>query len=312
MKSELDNLFISVVSPVYKGENLVEELVNRIKTSLEKFAPSFEIILVEDGSPDKSWKEIEKVCAKYPFVKGIKLSRNFGQHYAITAGLQQATGHYIVVMDCDLQDIPEEIYKLYEKAKEGYDIVYARRVLRQDSFLKRLSSVAYYKLFSYLTDTVQDHTIANFGIYHKQVIDAILSMGDHIRYFPTMSQWVGFRKTSIDVSHGKREDISSYTLSKLLHLAFNNMISFSDKPLRLTVQLGILISAISFFMGIYYLFLYFSGEIKVLGFTSIMISIWFLSGVIIMILGVLGLYIGKIFEAIKQRPRYIIEKILNS
>jgi len=311
MRSELSEMMISVVSPVYKGEKMVQDLVSRINLSVVQITANFEVILVDDGSPDESWREIENVCAIFPFVKGIKLSRNFGQHYAITAGLRQATGQYIVVMDCDLQDLPEEINNLYQKATEGYDIVYARRVLRQDSYLKRLSSKAYYTLFSYLTDTVQDHTIANFGIYHKQVIDAILSMGDHIRYFPTMSQWVGYNKTTVDVSHGKREDVSSYSFSKLLHLAFNNMISFSDKPLRLTVHLGILISVISFVVGIYYFFLYFNGQIKVLGFTSIMISIWFLAGIIIMILGVLGLYIGKIFEAIKQRPHYIIEKILN-
>jgi glycosyltransferase involved in cell wall biosynthesis len=311
MKSELNNIMISVVSPVYKGEKMVQELVSRINVAVGQITLYFEIILVEDGSPDESWLEIEKVCAIFPNVKGIKLSRNFGQHYAITAGLQQACGQYIVVMDCDLQDLPEEIYSLYQKALEGYNIVYARRVVRQDSFIKRLSSKTYYALFSYLTDTAQDHTIANFGIYHRQVIGAMLSMGDHIRYFPTMSQWVGFRKTAINVNHGKREDLSSYTLSKLLHLAFNNMISFSDKPLRLAVQLGILISVISFIIGIHYFFLYFNGQIKVLGFTSIMISIWFLAGIIIMILGVLGLYIGKIFEAVKQRPHYIIEKILN-
>lgn len=311
MTSEKNNIVISVVSPVYKGESLVNELVLRIQKSIEHFTSNFEIILVEDGSPDQSWKEIEKVCTIYPFVKGIKLSRNFGQHYAITAGLHHVRGQYIVVMDCDLQDLPEEICNLYEKSKEGFDIVYARRVLRQDTFLKKLSSKGYYTLFSYLTDTVQDHTIANFGIYHNKVIQAILDMGDHIRYFPTMSQWVGFTKTSINVSHGKNVEASSYTLGKLLQLAFNNMISFSDKPLRLTVKLGVIISFISFIIGIYYLYLYMNGQIKVLGFTSIMISIWFLSGIIIMILGILGLYIGKIFEAIKQRPHYIIEKILN-
>jgi polyisoprenyl-phosphate glycosyltransferase len=311
MTSEMNNIVISVVSPVYKGESLVNELVFRIQKSIEHFTSNFEIILVEDGSPDQSWKEIEKVCTIYPFVKGIKLSRNFGQHYAITAGLQHALGQYVVVMDCDLQDLPEEIFSLYQKAQQGFDIVYARRVIRKDTNLKRLSSKLYYSLFSYLTDTVQDHTIANFGMYHKKVIDAILSMGDHIRYFPTMSQWVGFTKTTVDVNHGKREDASSYTLRKLLNLAFNNMISFSDKPLRLTVQLGIFIAAISFVLGIYYLYLYFDGQIKVLGFASIMISIWFLAGIVIMILGILGLYIGKIFEAIKQRPLFIIEKILN-
>lgn len=311
MKNEPTNIHISIVSPVYKGENLVDELVQRISQAMTNVPVGYEIILVEDGSPDRSWQSIESNCAQHPNVKGIKLSRNFGQHYAITAGLQHAKGEYIIVMDCDLQDLPEEIPNLYAKALEGYDLVYARRIIRQDSWWKRFSSKMYYTVFSYLTNTVQDHTIANFGIYHINVINAMLSMGDHIRYFPTMSQWVGFRKTAIDVKHGKREEASSYTLGKLLQLAFNNMISFSDKPLRLAVQLGLFISVISFVVGIYYLFLYLNGRIEVLGFTSIMISIWFLSGIIIMILGILGLYIGKIFEAVKRRPFFIIEKVLN-
>ena len=302
---------ISVISPVYKGAAQVHALVDRISKSVRDLCGNFEIILVEDGSPDHSWEKIEQVCHEYSFVKGIKLSRNFGQHYAITAGMQYARGQWIVVMDCDLQDLPEEIPNLYRKSQEGYDIVFARRHQRQDGGLKKLSSYIFYKVFSYLTDTKQDHTIANFGIYNQKVIKAMLAMNDHIRYFPTMSQWVGFTKTTLDVQHSSRDGASSYTFRKLMQLAFNNMIAFSDKPLRLTVQLGSYISIISFLIGIYYLYLYLSGYIKVLGFTSIMISIWFLSGIIILILGIIGLYVGKIFEAVKDRPKYIISKIIN-
>ena len=304
-------IIISIVSPVYKGEQQVDLLVKRLKESLEILTSDYEIILVEDCGGDKSWEIITKIASLDKKVIGLQLSRNFGQHYAITAGLAHANGEWIIVMDCDLQDLPEEIGNLYNKAVEGYDIVYARRKERQDSFGKRFSSKCYYAVFSYLTDTIQDHSIANFGIYHKNVINAILSMRDHIRYFPTMSQWVGFRKTAIDVLHGKRDGGSTYTLPKLFKLAFDNMIAFSDKPLRLTVKLGTIIAGVSFCMGLYYLFLYFSGSIKVLGFASIMISIWFLSGIIIFILGITGLYIGKIFEAAKQRPNYIISKRIN-
>ena len=190
---------LSIVIPVYLGESMVFKLIERLTKSLSAVSNKYEIILVEDGSPDDSWDEIQKICAKNSTVKGIKLSRNFGQHYAITAGLKITQGKWIVVMDCDLQDQPEEIIKLINKAKEGFDIVYAQRSKREDRFLKRTSSKLFYKIFGYLTNTVQDPSIANFGIYHQNVIQAVLSMNDYIRFFPTMVQWVGFKSTKIQM-----------------------------------------------------------------------------------------------------------------
>lgn len=303
---------ISIVSPVYKAENIVDKLVEEITTHVGSITSDYEIILVEDGSPDDSWSKIEKNCQSNPRVKGIRLSRNFGQHYAISAGLKNALGDWIVVMDCDLQDKPSQIPKLYEKALEGYDLIYARRSTRKDGFLKRLSSRFFYALFSYLTGTKQDPSIANFGIYNRKVIQAILEMGDYIRFFPTMSQWVGFKRAYVDVDHGERDDgKSSYSFGKLLDLALNNIIAFSDKPLRLTVKLGLSISFISAIIGILYLYRYFSGEIEVQGFSSLIISIWFLSGMIIFILGIVGIYIGKTFEKVKERPIFIIKDKIN-
>jgi dolichol-phosphate mannosyltransferase len=303
---------ISIVSPVYYGEKLVDELVERLSETLPKICHNFEIILVEDGSPDKSWEAIQEVCKKNDFVKGIKLSKNFGQHNAITAGLDVVSGDWIVVMDCDLQDQPEEILKLFNKTKEGFDIVFAKRVQRQDNFLKKLSSRLFYNTFGYLTNTNQDSSIANFGIYHKSVIDAVLSMKDKIRYFPTMIQWVGFNSTKIEVNHSSRlEGGSSYSWMSLLKLASNNIIAFPDKPLRLTAKLGFGMSFISFIIGLVYLFRYFTGAITVMGFTSIIITIFFLSGLIIFTLGIIGLYIGKMFEQVKERPNFIIHKKLN-
>lgn len=304
--------YLSIISPVYKAENIVEKLVVEIDAHVSLITKEYEIILVEDGSPDSSWEKIEEICHRNQYVKGIKLSRNFGQHYAITAGLEAAKGEWIIVMDCDLQDRPEEISRLHNKALEGYDLVFASRKKRRDSLLKKASSKIFYAFFSYMTDTEQDHTIANFGIYHKRVIRSILSMKDHIRYFPTMSQWVGFKKTKVAVQHNSRENgKSSYTLSKLLMLAWDNIVAFSDKPLRLTIQFGLLVSITSFLIGLYYIFQYLKGNIEVLGFASIIVSIWFLSGAIIMVIGITGIYIGKIFEKVKSRPVYIIDKKIN-
>ena len=291
---------------------MIQKLVNRLNLVLPKITDNYEIILVEDGSPDNSWNTIEEICKNDSNVKGIKLSRNFGQHYAITCGLNTAKGDWIVVMDSDLQDMPEEIPNLYNKALEGYDIVFAQRENRQDTFLKRLSSTLFYKVFSYLTETAQDASIANFGIYNGKVIASIMSMNDYIRYFPTMVQWVGFDSVKLKVKHDYRfEGKSSYTLSKLLRLAFNNIISFSDKPLRIMVKFGFYISSISFLLGVLYLYRYFSGQIAVLGFASIIITLTFLSGIIILTLGLVGIYVGKTFEQSKQRPTYIVQTSVN-
>ena len=307
-----NNIHISVVSPVYRAENIVSELVKQVKEQLSPITEDFEIILINDASPDNSWVEIEKETAKDKRVKGLNLSRNFGQHYAITAGLNFAKGEWIVVMDCDLQDRPEEIPSLYHKALEGYDSVFAQRTERNDTLFKKLFSKLFYKLFSYLTDTKQDATVANFGIYRRCVIDAILSMHDQIRFFPTMVQWVGFKKFYLPVEHASRfEGKSTYNFKGLFRLAINTIMGFSDKPLRLTVKVGFFITLLSVLVAIIYLGLYLSGRIRVEGFTTLILSLWFLSGFIMFILGILGLYIGRMFEKVKERPVYLIQDKCN-
>ena len=307
-----DNIHISVVSPVYRAENIVSELVKQLKEQLSPITGDFEIILINDASPDNSWVEIEKETTKDKRVKGLNLSRNFGQHYAITAGLNFARGEWIVVMDCDLQDRPDEIPNLYHKALEGYDSVFAQRTERNDTLFKKLFSKLFYKLFSYLTDTKQDATVANFGIYRRCVIDAILSMHDQIRFFPTMVQWVGFRKFYLPVEHASRfEGKSTYNFKGLFRLAMNTIMGFSDKPLRLTVKVGFFITLLSVLVAIVYLGLYLSGRIQVEGFTTLILSLWFLSGFIMFILGILGLYIGRMFEKVKERPVYLIQDKCN-
>lgn len=299
----------SVVIPLYKCSSSINELNERLIKVLSKLSNEFEIIYVNDASPENDWEIVTQLSKKDKRVKGINFSRNFGQHYAITAGLDFANGDWVVVMDGDLQDQPEEIIKLYEKAKEGYDVVLAKRISRQDNFLKKLLSKYFYKVLSYLTETKQDYTIANFGIYRKKVIAAILEMKDNLRYFPTMVHWVGFKSTSIAVTHSKRlRGKTSYSLRSLIHLSIDVMLAFSDKPLRLTVKLGFSIALLSIIYAIITLIKYFTGQIEILGWTSMIISIWFLSGVIITVLGIVGLYIGKIFEKVKNRPFYIIDE----
>lgn len=304
------NPIISIVSPVYKAEFFLEKLVSEIQKTMAILDVSYEIILVDDRSKDSSWKIMKDLSFKNTEVISVRLSKNFGQHPAIMAGLTLAKGEWVVVMDCDLQDQPKEIIKLFEKTNEGYEVVLARRTNREDSFFKKLSSTIFSKIYGYFTDTKYDNEIANFGIYHKKVIKSILEISDYIKFFPLFVGFVGFNSTSIPVEHAERESgNSSYSLSKLMSLAFNTIISFSNKPLKIFVKFGMIISLLSFSLGIYYIYQAVHHEIEVLGYTSIIVSIWFLSGIIITTIGVTGIYVGKIFDQTKSRPVFIIDEI---
>ncbi len=305
-------VFISVVTPVYGCKTALIELYIRLKDTLDKINPDFEIIFINDASPDGAWDTIVELAGKDSRVKGINFSRNFGQHYAITAGLDHCKGEWVVVMDCDLQDQPEEILKLYNKVLEGYDIVLARRLYRKDGIIKKQISKYFYLFLGYISENQQDYTVANFGIYHNKVIKAVISMKDSVRYFPTMVRWVGFKTTKVEVLHSERPSgKTSYTFNKLFKLALDVILSYSDKPLRLTVKFGLLISFLSLLFAIYNLYRFLTGQIVVAGWTSLIISVWFLSGMIIFILGIVGLYVGKTFEKVKERPIYIIKEIIN-
>lgn len=303
---------ISVVSLVYKAEDSIDELVKRTIETILKITDDFEIILVEDGSPDNSWMKITENCKNDRRVKGIRLSRNFGQHNAIFAGLENSNGKYIVVMDCDLQDKPEEIENFYKEMQKGFDLVVGSKENRQDRLFKKLFSETFYVFLSYLTETKQDSSVGNYGIYSRKVIDSVLQMQDNIKYFPTMIKWVGFRKSIIKIEHSNRiYGKTSYKFRGLLKLALNTILSFSDKPLRLVVKTGLIISFISIVFALYNLYEYFTGKILVLGWASVIISIWFFSGVLIFVLGIIGLYIGRIFDKVKDRPTFIIKDHLN-
>ena len=303
---------LSVVIPVYMGEPFLEELYTRIRQSAERLTPDWELTLVNDASPDGSWRNIVKLAERDTRVIGLNLSRNFGQHYAITAGLSAVSGDWVVVMDCDLQDMPEEIPVLYAKAQEGFDSVFARRVERQDNWVKKGCSRLFYQVFSFLTGTHMDASIANFGIYHRKVIEAILSLGDSIRFFPAMAQWVGFRQAACPVRHATRAaGESSYSWRKLFQLALDNMIAFSDKPLRITAWSGLCISILAVLVTLFYLCLALSGSIKVMGYASLILSIWFNTGIMLMTIGMVGIYVGKTFSQTKRRPTFIVADALN-
>lgn len=303
--------FFSIISPVYRAEKIVNKLVSEIQKTMALMEVTYEIILVDDRSPDNSWDEMKKISLNFTQVRSIRLSRNFGQHPAIMAGLSQAKGEWIVVMDCDLQDQPKEIEKLFNKTKEGFDVVLARRTNRQDGFLKKTSSAIFSKIYGFFTDTKYDNEIANFGIYNKKVILSILEISDYIKFFPLFVNFVGYKTTSIAVDHAYRDSgDTSYSFSKLISLAFNTIISFSNKPLKIFVKFGMIISVLSVFVGTYYISEAINNKIEVLGYASIIVSIWFLSGIIITTIGVTGIYVGKIFDQTKNRPVFIIDEMV--
>ena len=308
----MSNPYISVIVPVYGCKECLYELYIRLCNVLEKISNDFEILYIDDGAPDNPWSFILELAGKDSRLKGIRFSRNFGQHKAIAAGLEYSTGNWVVVMDCDLQDVPEELLKLHQKALEGYDVVLGSRNNRKDIFLKKLMSQLFYRILGYLTETVQDSTIGNFGIYNRGVVNAICSMHDSFRYFPTMVRWVGFSQTQIEIVHAERKTgKTSYSFKKLLNLGLEVMLAFSDKPLRLTVKAGIGISVLAILYTFFVLIEYATGKITVLGYTSLVISIWLLSGIIIFTLGMVGLYIGKTFESVKGRPLYVVKEKAN-
>ena len=301
-------IHISVVIPVYKSEQTLEELYARLKSTLTSLSTSFELIFVEDCSPDGSKKIIQRLGTDDTNVRGIFLSKNFGQHNAITAGLDYARGDWIVVMDCDLQDLPEEIVKLYTCAQEGYDAVVGRRVIRKDGLFKRFGSKLFYAAFNYLTDSEISDRIGNFGIYSKKAISQIRRLDEQNRSFGLLALWIGFPRKEIDINRGVREHgKSSYTISRMIGLAVDTIAAHSNKLLTITVQIGFLIALSSFILGIWYGIRYFIGDNNFPGWTSLLVSIFFATGLIITTIGIVGLYIGKIFDEVKRRPHYLIE-----
>lgn len=300
---------ISIVSPIYGRQLDLPTLCSRLKTVFSTLTENFEIILVNDKSPDNAWEVIRELARNDPRIKGINLSKNFGQHKAISAGLAYSKGEWIVVMDCDLQDQPEEIPKLYYKALEGFDVVVGRRVERRDSWTKRLTSRAFYIVFNYLTEQNLTNQVANFGIYGRKVIDAFNQFRDYDRSFGLLVIITGFRRVEIDIHHSDRSiGESAYSFRKRLNLALDIILSHSSKPLKLTVKFGFVVSLTALIYGLYLLTRYFFLSQIVSGWTSLIVTQLFFFGLTTVVLGIIGLYVGKIYEQVKGRPLYLIQE----
>lgn len=304
---------LTIVSPVYGCRGCLEDLVDQVESAAHATGLTFELILVDDASPDGAWPRIVELATTRPWLRGLKLSRNFGQHSAISAGIEHGRGEWTVVLDCDLQDPPSAIPQLLDKAiKEDLDVVFVQRLNRKDSAAKRFSSWAFFKTLTWLTDIPQDASTANFGIYHRRVIDAVAAMPEHNRSFPLMVKWSGFHTGYLGVEHAERaEGRSSYTLRRLLRLATHIAVGYSEKPLRLVAGCGIICSLVAFAMVAFSIARWLEGDIAVAGYTSIMASIWLIGGLSLFSLGVVGLYVGQVFRNAQGRPYYIVSRTVN-
>ncbi|NDD59585.1 MAG: glycosyltransferase [Chlamydiae bacterium] len=305
-------IHISVVSPAYKCAGCIEELYKRLVPVLSKISSDYEIIFVDDDSPDNDWDVISSLCAKDSKVRGIKLIRNYGQHYAITAGLDASKGEWVIVMDCDLQDQPEGIRDLYSKAVEGNELVFARRVSRKDPLHRKIVSNLFTLLYNWLGDMDFDNSIANFSICSRRVIQSVCQFRERNRSFPKILFEIGFKHSIIDIPRACRfQGKSSYNFSKLFDLALQCILAHSNKPLRLSIRFGFTLSFLSLFFGLVVLFRYCYSEVGVPGWTTLALLISFLGGLGFANLGILGLYLGRVFDEVKNRPLYFVQKSLN-
>ncbi len=303
---------ISIVSPVFKAAEIVDELVRQLSGAVSTITDDFEIILVEDGSPDASWEKIHKNCSEDPKVKGIKLSRNFGQHYALSAGLQEARGKFVVVIDCDLQDDPAFIPELYRKAQEGFDVVFTSKKQRSHSFLKNITAGLFFKVFNFLSDTqTASIDVGSYSMLSRKVVDQYNRLGDAHRHYLMLLRFLGFRSVTIPVTHRQRySGKSSYNLSRLIRHAINGITSESDKLLRLSIYFGFLLAFFAMLAAAYIIVMYFIQGFYP-GWPSIFVAILFSTGMLLISIGITGIYIGKTFEQVKGRPPYIIDQKLN-
>lgn len=300
---------LSIISPVYRAEGCLEELHRRLTAVLQSMHVDYEIVLVDDGSTDRSAEKISALTAADARVVGILLSRNFGQHAAITAGVADAKGDWIIVMDCDLQDRPEDIPTLFAKGLEGRDVVFARRRKPHESFLKRATSRAWFAVLNALTDFPVQAGTGSFSLISRQVADEFLRISDRHRHYILVLRWLGFEQTYVDVEQGERfTGRSSYTFTALLRHAVSGIASHSTRLLYLSIYAGFAFVALAVVQFAYVIYLKIFRGVGVAGWSSVMGAIWLTGGAILSSLGILGIYLGRVFEQVKQRPMYIVRK----
>jgi dolichol-phosphate mannosyltransferase len=305
-------LGLSVVSPVYRAEACLDELHRRLTAVLQAMDVDYEIVFVNDGSPDQSGKVLAAIAARDPRVVVLNLSRNFGQHPAILAGLEQARGEQVVVMDCDLQEAPEDIPRLLAKAAEGYDVVFARRRESQRSWFKRVTSKAWFSVINILSEFPVVPEIGTLSLVTRQVVQELLRMPNRHSHYQHLVRWMGFRQAYIEIEHGRRFDkgTSSYSLRMLVRHALIGVVAHSTRLLTFSIYVGFFFVLVSVLQFGYVMYLKLFRGVGVAGWASLMAALWLIGGAILSSLGILGLYIARIVEEVKERPAYIVRERL--
>jgi len=297
---------LSVVVPVYNDEEILEMVFPRLESALTGI--DYELVFVNDGSHDRTGSILEGYCRRNPRARLIELSRNFGQYYAISAGLSRARGQAVVSIDVDLQDPPELIPEMLKKWKDGYQVVVGARKSRPEKGLKKLGLKVFNKLFIWLCD-FPIPVRGGFALMDRQVVEELKSLPERHRYLPGLRSWVGFKQTEIWYNREERiGGTSKWTFSKLVLYALDAIFSFSHKPLQFTWIAGIIISFFCFLYGIILVILRILGIGVVPGFTTVAVSLFFLGGIQLIAIGILGEYLARVYDEVKQRPIYIIQR----
>lgn len=302
---------ISVVLPVYNEEENLPELYQRLTTVLDATGLQYELVFVDDGSHDSSLAQLEALSAQDQRVVAVELARNFGHQIAISAGLAQSRGRGVIVMDSDLQDPPEALPQFIHRWQEGYDVVYAIRTQRKEGWLKQMSYKLFYRLLQRAAHIEIPLDSGDFCIMDRRVVDMLTAMPERNRFVRGIRSWVGLRQTGLAYErHARHAGQPKYTLTRLIRLALDGIISFSYMPLKFIMMVGLAISLLSIFIAIFYTIKKLTVGLSPPGFATLTVAIFFLSGIQLITLGVMGEYVGRIFEEVKQRPLYVVRRVV--
>ncbi len=298
--------------PIYNEQSIVEELLRRSLAVLDTLPGGpHEVVLVDDGSSDQTWDLVVAAAEQESRVIGVALSRNFGQQAAIGAALDHVSGDYVVVMDGDLQDPPEVIPRLLSEALQGFDVVYVVRVKRKENFLMRAAYAGFYRLIASLADLKLPVGAGDFAIMSRRVADLVRKSPERNRYLRGLRTWYGFQQKGIEIERESRHSGNSkYSFRKLFRLGFDGVFAFSVLPIRLATLFGLIAVGCSALFAVYALIIKICFGLSPVGFTALIFAITFLSGVQLLFLGVIGEYIGRIYEEVKQRPHYVVRQVV--
>ncbi|MHB8961583.1 MAG: glycosyltransferase family 2 protein [Saccharofermentanales bacterium] len=307
----MSKVIYSVVVPLYNEEEVLPETYRRLKLVMDSIGEPYEVVMVNDGSRDRTAAMAKEICGQDSSFKLINFSRNFGHQTAITAGMDNTSGDAIVVIDADLQDPPEIILAMIDKWKQGFEVVYGKRVSRQgETFFKKMTARMFYRLLNKLTDVRIPTDVGDFRLIDKKVKDALMTVPEHNRYVRGLISWLGFKQTAVEfVREARFAGETKYPLRKMIKLAVDGITSFSYKPLKFSVGIGIFISVFSLLFALAVIILRINNIVQMEpGWASLMVVFLFFSGVILVMLGIIGEYIARIFEEVKGRPLYIISE----